>query len=135
VRGGKVLRDRLCGDFEAADVRRQEHDAATCGVRGLDKLGADQRGRGRDRPRGRTQPKVGHLEQQPPGFGDRRPRGGLGHARLSHVVLEARPVGGRQRVGQPAERTAQHVQQPQGPAGDPLGECVHLSIIEASPSY
>jgi hypothetical protein len=115
-RDGLVGGEILGGDLEAAQVRRDEQDAAARGFGGLDVLPAahpDDRATrsawGAAASRAARAPAC--RSRRPPVSTAARPHRAQG---LFEIAAQAPPVGGRQGVGEPAGQHAKGLQQPRG---------------------
>ncbi len=110
-RDRKFLGGDLGGDFEATQVRGEEHDALAGRARGIHMLPAvDPAHEPHDVGTG-AQPHGGKFGEQAAGTRDRRvPRGRVAIARRFEIVAQVAPVSGRQPIHRPPEQRTHHVQ-------------------------
>ena len=106
----EALRVRVRGHLEAAQVRRQDQQAARPAQGLLDQLCAFPAHRVRHGRFGGAQPQPGQFQRHAPGFGHRAPTVLGRHACQRRVVMQAPPVGRRQQPGRPTQQRPQPVQ-------------------------
>jgi hypothetical protein len=107
-------------DFEAAQVWREEDDAAALCTQAVDQLRLFPVHR-----RHAPEPQARRLRHQLAGLRDGAVHLLEAKARLRRVGDEAAPVGRRGQERQPSEASAEGVQQPQGPCGQQLEQAFH----------